>query len=347
MIIRRGKGDLNVVYRPCRIDEVHGHETIKKMIANAIEHDKLPHALLFTGPSGCGKTSFARIIALGLNCEKGPTANPCCKCESCRSILNMNSMSVIELDAGRTGDVATVRQIINDLPAAPFNTRYKVAIFDEAHLLGGASRSEDALLKFLEDTPPHVYIIFCTNYPEKLKEVTRNRCKIIRFERLTINDVFNLLEEVSQFEGYNYNKEVLSYIAEESEGVPRAALSYLQQIAMEGSWTKKAASAIINAGIDIEEEEVINLCKMVLQGKFKAAINMVKKLKKVPIENLRMAICGYFVGCLKRSKHIDEAVKFSKIIDLFSIPYFNNPKPEHLLINSIFKACNIILNKEK
>jgi len=347
MIIKRGKGDLNVIYRPCRIDEVKGHETIKNMIANAIENNKLPHALLFTGPSGCGKTSFARIIALGLNCENGPTANPCCKCESCRSILNLNSMSVIELDAGRTGDVATVRQIINDLPAAPFNTRYKVAIFDEAHLLGGTSKSEDALLKFLEDTPSHVYIIFCTNYPEKLKEVTRNRCKIIRFERLTTQDIFSLLEEVSQFEGYTYNKEVLQYIAEESGGVPRAALSFLQQVAMEGSWTKDAASSIINAGVDVEYGEIIDLCKSILHGKFKQAMDIFKTIKKIPAENVRISICGYFVGCLKRARRIDEATKFSRIIDLFSTPYFNNPKPEHILINSIFKACSIILDRDR
>src|SRR4030042_6943314 len=104
MIIRRKSGDLSKIYRPCRVDEVVGHETIKKTIKNALENGKLPHSLLFTGPPGSGKTTFARIIALGLNCEKGPTANPCCECDSCKATLNLNSFAVIELDSARSGN---------------------------------------------------------------------------------------------------------------------------------------------------------------------------------------------------------------------------------------------------
>lgn len=344
MIVKRGTGDLNKIYRPCKISEVIGHESIKKMIGNAIEKGKLPHSLMFTGPSGCGKTTFARIIALGLNCKEGPTPEPCCKCHSCKSILNLNSLSVIEVDAGRTGDVGTIRRILDDLPAAPMvDDPYKIAIFDEAHKLGGKSSSEDALLKFLEDTPDHVYLMLCTNEPQKLKEVTRNRCKITQFTRLTDAEIYNLLEQVSQFEGFNYSKEVLEYIASEVNGVPRAALSFLQQVASEGSWTRDAVSLIINAGVDIDQIEVWDFCKALMKDKsFKSALARYKKIKTVPLELMRISICGFFVGCLKNAKTAGEASKYSEIVEFMSIPYFNNPKPEHVFINSLFKITQIL-----
>jgi DNA polymerase III subunit gamma/tau len=347
MIIKRGVGDLNKVYRPCKISEVVGHDTQKRMIGNALSDGTLPHSSMFVGPSGCGKTTFARIIALGLNCKEGPTPEPCCKCDSCRAILNLNSLAVLEVDSGRTGDVGTTRGILNDLPAAPMGGEpYKVAIFDEAHKLGGKSGSEDALLKFLEDTPPHVYILLCTNEPQKLKEVTRNRCKPIQFNRLLTNDIYTLLEQVCQFEGFNYTPEVLRYIAAESKGVPRASLSFLQQISSEGSWTKDAASLIINSGVDIDREDVWALCKGIMKHRsFQIALADYKKIddtKPIPLESMRMAICGFFVGCLRKSKTLEEANKYSKIADFMSVPYFNNPKPEHILINSLFKITQIL-----
>ncbi|KKN60611.1 hypothetical protein LCGC14_0530510 [marine sediment metagenome] len=344
MIVRRGKGDLNKIYRPCKISEVVGNETIKRIINKALENNTLPHALLFTGPSGCGKTTFARLIALGLNCIEGVSGEPCCQCASCIAILNLNSFAVIESDAGRTGDVATTRKILEDLPSAPMGgERYKVAIFDEAHKLGGNSGSEDALLKFLEDTPEHVYIILCTNEPQKLKEVTRNRCKITQFGRLQDDDVCKLLEQVCQFEGFDYKIEILQYISEEANGVPRAALGYLQQIAAEESWTKDAASVVITAGIDIDYVEVYDFCRLIIKERnFQSTVKAYSKIKKIPIEIIRMAVCGFFVGCLKRANNLKEAQQFSEIIDITSQPYFNNPKPEHILMNSLFKITQIL-----
>jgi len=335
MIVKRGRGDLNKIYRPCKISEVVGHDIIKKTIGNAIKKSTLPHSLMFTGPSGCGKTTFARIIALGLNCAEGPTPEPCCKCDSCRAILDLNSLAVIEVDAGRTRDVGSTRRVLDDLPAGPMGREpYKIAIFDEAHKLGGKSSSEDAILKFLEDTPEHVYLMLCTNEPQKLKEVTRNRCKITQFSRLTNDNIYTLLEEVCQFEGFNYNKEVLGYISAEAEGVPRAALSFLQQVASEGSWTKDASSLIINAGIDIDQTEVMDFCRNIMKHRsFRTALVDYKKIKTIPLESMRIAMCGFFVGCLRNAKTASEALKFSEIAEFMSVPYFNNPKPEHIFIN--------------
>lgn len=342
MIVKRGKGDLNKVYRPCKISEVVGHDTIKKTVGRALEKGTLPHSLLFTGPSGCGKTTFARVIALGLNCLEGMSGEPCCKCQSCKAILNLNSLAVTEVDAARTSDVGSIRSMIEDLPAAPMGgERFKIAILDEAHNLSG--KAEDALLKFLEDTPTHVYIILCTNESQKLKEVTRNRCKTIQFGRLTNVDIYKLLEEVCQFEGFNYNDEVLKYISEESEGVPRAALSYLQQVASEGSWSKEAASLIVNAGVDVDQAEVIDFCRILVKGSFQNSLKFYQqKIKKVPPETVRIVTCGYFVGCLKNSKTEAEARKFSEVVSLLSVPLYHYPKPEHILINNIFKVTQIL-----
>lgn len=327
------------------MDELVGHETQKRTIGNAIEKGKLPHAMMFTGPSGCGKTTFARIVALGLNCtDGGPKMNPCCECSACKSTLNLNSLAVIEIDAGRSGSVDVTRRVLDDLTSLPMGgERYKVAIFDEAHKLGGSSGSEDALLKALEDTPDHVYIILCTNYPEKLKDVTRNRVKLTQFNRLTNEDIKGLLDQVCQFEGYEYNKEVLDYIVEESKGVPRAALSYLQQVASEGSWTKDAASVILNAGADVDQVEIYNMCQILLKThSFKEAMNMYNKAKNIPAESARLITCGYFIGCLKKSKNANEANMHARISDLFMEPYFNNPKPEHKFINALYKASKIL-----
>ena len=345
MITPRKEGDLNVKFRPYTFDEMLGNDNIRKMLSNAIKRGKLPHALLFTGPSGCGKTTAARIIAVAINCIEGrdsPTVNPCFECSSCKSILNINSFAVMEVNAAQTSDVATIRQIVDDLPAAPLgNEKYKVLIIDEAHNLSG--KAEDAVLKALEDTPRHVYIILCTNIANKLKEVTRNRCKTVQFGRLENKYIYELLEQVCQYEGFEYEKEVLDYTVKESHGVPRQALTYLQLIAMEGSWTKEAASMIINSGIDIDHAEVMALCRGMLKRPiFKELLVTYNKFENIPPENVRIHVRGWFVGCLKKARTIADANKFSAIIDLLEKPYYYAAKPEHDLINAIFKIAKIM-----
>ncbi|KKL14304.1 hypothetical protein LCGC14_2517050, partial [marine sediment metagenome] len=154
-------------------------------------------------------------------------------------------------------------------------------------------------------------------------------------------------KETTGIENYSiiidYKTDILRYISEESNGVPRAALSYLQQVAAEGSWTKDNASLIINAGVDIDHVEVFDFCRLIIKERnFQKSVKAYSKIKKIPIEIIRMAVCGFFVGCLKRANNLKDAQQFSEIIDLTSKPYFNNPKPEHILMNSLFKITQIL-----
>jgi DNA polymerase III subunit gamma/tau len=349
-IVGRGTGDWSVKYRPCKFEEIHGNERIVTMLSNFIKNGTLPHVMLFTGPSGCGKTTAARILAMALNCQnriqlKG--AEPCCECESCKAVLNFNSFAVQEVDAGRTGDVSSTRRLLDDLPAASMGGEpYKVVIFDEAHKLGGTSGSEDALLKFLENTHDHVYIMFCTNEPQKLKAVTLNRCKHVQLVRVSTDLIYKLVEGVATWEGVDTRPEnvkaMLKYMSEESEGVPRAALSYLQMIASEGSWTKEAASLIINSGVDVDSLEVYDFSKILIKGKWLEIVAAYEKIKTLPAESIRIAILGFLVGCIKNAKNYDQADLYAKMADTMAYIYYG-PKPEHVLFT---KICQVLKHRK-
>lgn len=299
------------------------------------------NCIFITG--NCGKTTFARIVALGLNCETGITPNPCGECASCKAIINQNSMSVLELDGARAGNIDVIRRVLNDLPVAPFGTdRMRVLIVDECHKMSGAA--EDALLKFLEDTPPHVYVILCTNEPQKLKEATLQRCKAIHFSRLDAQPLFELLEQVAQFEGMSYKQDILKKIVDECEGTPRIALSFLQQINAEGSWTDESASYILSAGVEIDQKEIVDLCRLLVRrgSTWKSTQQMFLGLiKKVPAEPTRIAIVGFLSGCLKNSQSMEEAVVYARCVDIMKNLYYG-PKPEHVLLLNLFKCYNII-----
>ena len=173
MIIRRatksGSNDLVVAYRPCLIDEMLGNDANKKMIKNALDTKRIPHTQLFSGPPGCGKTTAARIVSLGLNCEiNGVSSQPCLKCKTCKTILEGSCADVKEINVGQSGGKDHVDKVIRDLSYAPFAANYKVLIFDEAHELTSAAK--DLLLKPIENGYSHVYFIFCTNKPDKIKK---------------------------------------------------------------------------------------------------------------------------------------------------------------------------------
>lgn len=353
MIIRReskaGANDLNVVYRPCTIEELLGNETNKRIIKNSLDNDKVPHTWLFTGYPGCGKTTAARIIALGLNCEKnGVSSTPCLECRSCKSILDGNSIDVKEINVGQSGGKDYVDSIVRDLSSSPFNSNVKVLIFDEAHELTNAAK--DLLLKPIENGYDHVYFIFCTNQPEKLRskkkdagEAFLDRCNILNFDRIGTDLITGLLLNICEFEGVNYNVDVLEFLSEESAGVPRNAIVWLNQIITEDSWTISVAKEICGVLVEDNDPQIIDLCKSLNTGSFKRAVTIFTGMRNVNVESIRISVTGYFVACLKRSKKVSEARKFSLILDVLTPPIYEVGKlAEHRWYNYMFKVTDII-----
>jgi len=341
---RTGADDLNTVYRPCTVDEMLGNKTNTNIIKKGLENNQLPHSFLFTGDAGCGKTTAARIIALGLNCEalEKSTPDPCLKCISCLSILNHNSIDVTEVNVGQSGGKDAVDSIVRDLLTAPFGVRYKVIIFDEAHKLTPAA--QDLLLKIIEDGYRHVYFIFCTNKPEKLTDAFISRCNVMHFGRISQKLIVSMLEDVAQMEGMNYTPEVLNFLAEESRGVPRNALVWLKQTGDEGSWTVAAAKEIAGIMMGADDPQIIEISRALIKGTFHPAAKAYDKIKnKNQAESVRLGITSYFVGCLRRAKNYSEADRFSQVLDILTVPIYEQGKPgDYRLYNYLYKVAKLL-----
>jgi DNA polymerase-3 subunit gamma/tau len=217
-------------YRPSTFSEVIGQEHVTEPLSNALESGRIHHAYLFSGPRGCGKTSSARIMARSLNCEKGPTPNPCGECQSCKDLVanGPGSLDVIELDAATHGLVDDARDLRDKAFFAPVNSKYKIYIIDEAHQLGPGAAN--ALLKVVEEPPPHVLFIFATTEPEKLIATIRSRTHHYPFRLVPPGILVSHLEKVCASEGVKVAKGVLPLVVRASGGSVRDALSVLGQL---------------------------------------------------------------------------------------------------------------------
>ena len=217
-------------YRPSVFADVIGQEHVTLPLSNALESGKTHHAYLFSGPRGCGKTSSARIMARSLNCEKGPTPNPCGTCQSCTDLVanGPGSLDVIELDAATHGLVDDARDLRDKAFFAPVQSKYKIYIIDEAHQLGPGAAN--ALLKVVEEPPAHVIFIFATTEPEKLISTIRSRTHHYPFRLVPPGILAAHLEKVCKEEGVAVAKGVIPLVVRASGGSVRDALSILGQL---------------------------------------------------------------------------------------------------------------------
>ena len=217
-------------YRPSIFADVIGQEHVTEPLSNALESGRIHHAYLFSGPRGCGKTSSARIMARSLNCVKGPTPNPCGDCQSCKDLVanGPGSIDVIELDAATHGLVDDARDLRDKAFFAPVNSRYKIYIIDEAHQLGPGAAN--ALLKVVEEPPPHVLFIFATTEPEKLIATIRSRTHHYPFRLVPPGILGSHLENVCKSEEVKVAKGVIPLDVKASGGSVRDALSILGQL---------------------------------------------------------------------------------------------------------------------
>ena len=217
-------------YRPSIFADVIGQEHVTTPLSNALESGKIHHAYLFSGPRGCGKTSSARIMARSLNCEKGPTPNPCGICQSCKDLVanGPGSLDVIELDAATHGLVDDARDLRDKAFFAPVQSRYKIYIIDEAHQLGPGAAN--ALLKVVEEPPAHVLFIFATTEPDKLISTIRSRTHHYPFRLVPPAILSAHLEKICDSEGIKVAKGVIPLVVRASGGSVRDALSVLGQL---------------------------------------------------------------------------------------------------------------------
>ena len=217
-------------YRPSIFGDVIGQEHITTPLSNALESGRIHHAYLFSGPRGCGKTSSARIMARSLNCEKGPTPTPCGTCQSCKDLVanGPGSIDVIELDAATHGLVDDARDLRDKAFFAPVSSRYKIYIIDEAHQLGPGAAN--ALLKVVEEPPPHVLFIFATTEPDKLIATIRSRTHHYPFRLVPPGTLQEHLQKVCDQENVKVEKGVLPLVVRASGGSVRDALSVLGQL---------------------------------------------------------------------------------------------------------------------
>jgi DNA polymerase-3 subunit gamma/tau len=217
-------------YRPSVFADVIGQEHVTVPLSNALTSGKTHHAYLFSGPRGCGKTSSARIMARSLNCEQGPTPTPCGLCQSCKDLVanGPGSLDVIELDAATHGLVDDARDLRDKAFFAPVQSRYKIYIIDEAHQLGPGAAN--ALLKVVEEPPPHVIFIFATTEPEKLISTIRSRTHHYPFRLVPPGILAEHLEKICKEEGVTVAKGVIPLVVRASGGSVRDALSVLGQL---------------------------------------------------------------------------------------------------------------------
>ena len=217
-------------YRPDRLDKVVGQEHVTIPLSRAIDSNQVHHAYLFSGPRGCGKTSTARILARSLNCEKGPTSNPCGECESCQALApgGVGTIDIVEIDAATHRGVDDARDLRERAAYSPLAGKYKIYIIDEAHQL--TVDANNALLKLVEEPPPHLRFIFATTEPEKMLSTIRSRTHQYNFRLVSKEILAKLMSDICQKEKIKAEPESLLAIAHASGGSVRDALSLLGQL---------------------------------------------------------------------------------------------------------------------
>src|SRR5215467_10586496 len=214
-------------WRPQTFQDLVGQQHVTETLKNAIVHNRVAHAYIFSGARGVGKTTAARILAKALNCVKGPTPEPCGVCDSCKEIAAGTSLDVIEIDAASNRGIDQIRELREMVRYAPAAARSKVVILDEAHMLTG--EASNALLKTLEEPPDRVVFVMATTQPEDLEDTIRSRSQHFHFRALTFLEITSRLKFIAEKETLQIDDGALSVIARMAEGSMRDSLSLLEQ----------------------------------------------------------------------------------------------------------------------
>ena len=316
-------------YRPKNFSQVAGQSYIIKILSNALDKNRTHHAFLFIGIRGVGKTTIARILAKCLNCEKKISSKPCGKCNSCKNIDNGTSMDLIEFDAASKTGIDDMRDILDSSNYLPTNSRFKIYLIDEVHML--SKSSFNALLKTLEEPPEHIKFIFATTDSHKLPITILSRCLQFNLLKLSQQEVSDTLEIILKKEKISYEKEALASIAKMSEGSMRDALSILDQAIAYGNNTiiTKDINKILGL---IDSSILFDLLESILT----------KNITKVFDLTIHISQSGcyinYILDYLIDSFHKLSVLKLDSSINTFD-DYENIQKLLHLTDNIDLQLC--------
>jgi len=264
-------------WRPRNFAEMVGQEHVLRALTNALDSGRLHHAYLFTGTRGVGKTTIARILAKSLNCEKGPTSRPCGECTACQEIDEGRFIDLIEVDAASRTKVDDTRDLLDNVPYAPARARFKVYLIDEVHML--STHSFNALLKTLEEPPPHVKFLLATTDPQKLPATVLSRCLQFSLKRLPVQLITQRLGFIAGSESIKAEKAGLELVARAAEGSLRDALSLMDQLVAYSGGDCSEANARAMLGT-IDRSHVLRIFDAMAKGDGKAVLAEVSAMDR-------------------------------------------------------------------